>query len=265
MAFTLVELLVVISIIALLLAILLPALGKAKDAARTVVCLSNQRQTGLAMRLYANDFNDFALSPQPWFRTPPARNERYWPDTLMRFNYLPDLTLSQNGSYTGSGLVYGTAVKEKNPFSCPALPPPPMHKISGKTFPMSGTRASSILCYGMREIYRDTTWNVEKSYPGEQYDNTYRLPKLSTLSNRGPFMADTASVWTGEEQRQDVWFFLNLAIWSGTEYVGSIDRRHLDAANFWFPDGSAKSMGLSDIQSLPNTQDSPNLTLYSIP
>jgi len=55
--FTLIELLVVISIIALLLAILLPALGRAKEQAQKTRCLANLKQIGLAMHLYASDYN----------------------------------------------------------------------------------------------------------------------------------------------------------------------------------------------------------------
>jgi len=55
--FTLIELLVVISIIALLLAILLPALGRAKEQGKMIRCLANLKQIGLAMHLYANDYN----------------------------------------------------------------------------------------------------------------------------------------------------------------------------------------------------------------
>jgi len=89
-AFTLVELLVVIGIIAVLVGILVPTLGKAKAAAYTTQCLSNQRQYGVAVRMYVNDSKGFL----PPFQVPGATPFVSYPPYY--FQYIPALYFKEN-------------------------------------------------------------------------------------------------------------------------------------------------------------------------
>ena len=108
--FTLIELLVVIAVIALLMAVLLPVLGRVRKQAQAVVCQAHLRQWGIAFRTYASD-NSGKTSPielvgtesnlRPWFLVVAAYTTKYQDlmlcPTASRLQEHSDLVLYEDG------------------------------------------------------------------------------------------------------------------------------------------------------------------------
>jgi prepilin-type N-terminal cleavage/methylation domain-containing protein/prepilin-type processing-associated H-X9-DG protein len=116
-AFTLIELLVVIAIISLLVSILLPSLNRAKDLARSVTCLSNLRNSGMGIILYAQD-NDGQLIWQYWL-TNDAQPQKFESAATPPWNAMGFLL---PGGYLGVRLQPGELTLDTKPDlqRCPA-------------------------------------------------------------------------------------------------------------------------------------------------
>jgi len=117
--FTLVELLVVIGIIAILIAILLPALNRAQEQANTTQCLSNLRQIGAAITNYASDYQGWLVPGRYDAPTYPASTSvaesENWATLLVNGGYLPTPPQVPSLNTAWADTSYGTSV-----FRCPA-------------------------------------------------------------------------------------------------------------------------------------------------
>jgi prepilin-type N-terminal cleavage/methylation domain-containing protein len=222
--FTLIELLVVIAIIAILAALLLPALARAKDQGRLTKCLANHKQLTLAWKMYADDNNGILVSNDP-------RIANAWIDPLQSMQSYPGAT-NLNDIIAGKLFHYCPNV---GIYNCPAATPyqalhPPAIQV--RNVSLSGQMSGGIV---LDTIYPPYVKESEILYP---------LPaRAFTFIDEAPASIDDGyfAILVVERQWQNfpaVWHFKgdNMSFADGhAEHWSWYEPRTLAIADYYAP------------------------------
>ncbi|HCE42353.1 MAG TPA: hypothetical protein DET40_02250 [Lentisphaeria bacterium] len=222
--FTLIELLVVIAIIAILAALLLPALSSAKETARGINCLSQQRQVLQGFIMYAGDYAGYVPGQVLYKVKWSPSNQWPWAVHFIRWQADP---FGNNSS--GPDYLNRTVVR------CPYAPPytPIVESSSGpvwKTYGVLNFTASSPTVNGVDvSLLRNTFWDGT-DFAGYTW-KFLQIPQPSQI----PWLADTIA----ESSQEQVQSFYTDNTWSQT---WGVITRHRNCANVAFVDGHARML-----------------------
>ncbi len=180
--FTLIELLVVIAIIAILAAMLLPSLAKAKQKAQGIQCLNNHRQLCMAWRMYAEDNNDVLVYASTSGINANPKDQYAWSGAHMDFlgnnrsNWDPTVDMMKRPLWTYVG-------KSQGVFKCPSD-----HStvtVNGVSKPRILTMSMNLYVGGFAPDPKDPTpYGTDGGWPFAHNYNVYG--KLSSISGVSP-------------------------------------------------------------------------------
>ena len=215
--FTLVELMVVIGVIGILTSLLLPALGLAKEKAKSIQCAGNLKQRGMAFMMYAADF-DGNLPPYCYV----GGASDYYTNLLANGQYLP-VPVWDNKSW---GIP-----KHSGVWGCP----------SGR-----GSFGYGVLTAISGGHWGFKPWTIAPYIPFSRIRRPAALILAADSCNSG-----VESDFTGSYQPWDIGFWCPLDV--GGSYIASgnnhVSNRHSNGANITFADGHVNWLGFRAIQS----------------
>ena len=263
-AFTLVELLVVIGIIALLISVLLPALNKAREQAKKVLCQSNMHQLGVMSQIYSNNFNGY-IPPGGYRSTATSGNEDLWPILFVYLKYVPAQPIQL--SVTGTGATSSCTATSVSPsiFCCPSVLDPALigYYVNGVNEDGIWTGVSHVICPAGQDpaypngIVYATSYGMNASFQGCSAQG-YRNVTSEWLSNGPQIASADCFKYTQIRQTQDHifmfdgWYVMPENAASQGSGAGTINRvrgRHdrFTSTNLLFLDGHVENVPRSSL------------------